>query len=91
MHVATSKAVQPVSQSKPATHEQRNLPIVCVMHEELLACAFHESGDKGLCSRLEQPLKGISCQGHVACPSNEGYLEHQLHVQNRIWQKYSIQ
>ena len=47
------------------------------MHEELLACAFHECGDEGLSSRLEQPLKGTSCQGHVACPPNEGYLQQQ--------------
>ena len=61
------------------------------MHEELLACAFHESGDEGLSSRLQQPLKGIPCQGHVACPPNEGYLEQQIYVHNHIWQEDSPQ
>lgn len=79
------------SRSKPDTHKQRSLPTVCVMHEELLACAFHESGDKGLGSRLKEPLKGTSGQRHVACPPNEGHLKQQAYVQDHIWQMLQTQ
>lgn len=88
MHVTSSNRH---SRSKPGTHKQWYLPIVCVMHEELLAGTFHECGDKGLSSRLKEPLKGISCQRHVADPANEGHLKQQACVQKYIWQNYGIQ